>query len=45
MHVLLFTEWRIIIVLLTDVILFHLLKTDGDKKSQELHLSTCIQHV
>ena len=39
----LFTEWRVIITLLTDIIFFLFCKINGDKKSQELHLSTCIQ--
>ena len=43
MHVLLLTEWRVIITQLTDIIFFHLLSINGDRKSQELHLSTCIQ--
>ena len=45
MRVLLFTVWRIIAIQLTDIILFHLCKTDGDKKSQELHICICIQNV
>ena len=28
---------------LTDIIFFHLCKINGDRKSQELRLSTCIQ--
>ena len=37
MRVLFFTEWRIIIIELTDIIFFIFCKTDGDKKSQEPH--------
>ena len=46
MRVLLFKEWRIIIIQLTDIILFlFFCKTDGNRKSQEFQLSTCIQQV
>ena len=46
MRVLLFTEWLIIIIWLTEIIFFHLLlKLNGAKKSQELHLNTCISTV
>ena len=36
MRVLLFTE-------LTDIIFSHFYKINGNRKSQQLHLSTCIQ--
>ena len=42
MRVLLFTEWRVTITYLTDIIFFHFCKINGDRKSQQLHLSTCI---
>ena len=42
----LFTEWRVIITYLTDIIFFHLLYViNGGRRSEELHLSTCIQLV
>ena len=37
------TEWLVIITWLTDIIFFIFCKINGDKRSQELHLSTCIQ--
>ena len=36
----LFTEWRVIRQILSS---FIFCKVNGDKKSQKLHLSTCIQ--
>ena len=42
MCVLQFIEWRITITYLTDIIFLHFCKINGDRKSQQLHLSTCI---
>ena len=44
-HVLSFTEWQPVFVLMIEIIFIYLLerRTNSDKKSQEFHLRTCIQ--